>query len=357
MSSIADNRFARYTSTDHSAPVWIATLLSLIFSFLILTVRLAWVKWKRHGLDDLILVMAHLIAVAHWGTLFSALSSGLAKSPLRLPASNRTSISTLVFTSRLLLFLTLALTKASVFSFIRTLFTGNSTVSRLTHVAIAAVLTLGAASATAISLAPSHETLTTLMVLDVLSEIALLALPIAFLWPIQMPRPKKLLVVFAFGLRLPLTVVAAGAYIYFGRTWHGDPAGDAGPSIMAAVVVQNCVIGTALISATIPCLRGFVGAFTTGGMGYTNAAEPGISAGTGGGTGGSYQLQSLQRDRRKGSAAPVKRDDESEDEAEAATVGHMAAAAETGSVAESQRVMIRRRREEGELDGDESDSV
>lgn len=56
----SDNRFARFTSEDHSAPIWIASILSLIFAVLILAVRLGFVKWNMHGLDDLVLTLAHV---------------------------------------------------------------------------------------------------------------------------------------------------------------------------------------------------------------------------------------------------------------------------------------------------------
>ncbi|KAF1951907.1 hypothetical protein CC80DRAFT_189113 [Byssothecium circinans] len=53
-STAPDNRFARFTTDNHSAPIWIASLQSLIFAFCILAVRLGFVKWNAHGLDDVV---------------------------------------------------------------------------------------------------------------------------------------------------------------------------------------------------------------------------------------------------------------------------------------------------------------
>jgi hypothetical protein len=54
------NRFAHFTVDDHSAPIWIASILSLAFAFLILAVRLLFVKWNMHGRDDVLLTLAHV---------------------------------------------------------------------------------------------------------------------------------------------------------------------------------------------------------------------------------------------------------------------------------------------------------
>jgi hypothetical protein len=64
-STAPDNRFARFTTDNHSAPIWIASLLSLIFAFCILAVRLGFVKWNAHGLDDVVLTLAHVGAGKH----------------------------------------------------------------------------------------------------------------------------------------------------------------------------------------------------------------------------------------------------------------------------------------------------
>jgi hypothetical protein len=58
--SSSDNRFARFTAENHSAPIWISTLLSLIFAICILAVRLGFVKWNARGLDDVVLTLAHV---------------------------------------------------------------------------------------------------------------------------------------------------------------------------------------------------------------------------------------------------------------------------------------------------------
>jgi hypothetical protein len=64
-STAPGHRFAPPTADNHSAPIWIASILSLIFAFCILAVRLGFVKWNAHGLDDFVLILAHVSARKH----------------------------------------------------------------------------------------------------------------------------------------------------------------------------------------------------------------------------------------------------------------------------------------------------
>jgi hypothetical protein len=52
------NRFATVTQTDHGALIFIAAILTLVFTFLVLVARIAAIKWRRWDLDDLVLVCA-----------------------------------------------------------------------------------------------------------------------------------------------------------------------------------------------------------------------------------------------------------------------------------------------------------
>ena len=59
MSYADGSRFTEYTSTDHQAPLWIATSITLTYTVIFLIVRLA-VKFKVLGLDDITLGAAHV---------------------------------------------------------------------------------------------------------------------------------------------------------------------------------------------------------------------------------------------------------------------------------------------------------
>jgi hypothetical protein len=60
MSSSGDGwRFSVYSATDHRAPVWIFTILSLIYATVFLLIRLA-IKTKFWGVDDIVLGVAYV---------------------------------------------------------------------------------------------------------------------------------------------------------------------------------------------------------------------------------------------------------------------------------------------------------
>jgi hypothetical protein len=52
--------FARITTDNHSATLWVVTLLSTIYAILVLAVRLGFTKWRAHALDDIIVTIAHV---------------------------------------------------------------------------------------------------------------------------------------------------------------------------------------------------------------------------------------------------------------------------------------------------------
>jgi len=57
--SASGSRFSEYTDTNHQAPLWIATFLSLTYSLGFLLVRLL-VKIRLHGPDDVALWLAYV---------------------------------------------------------------------------------------------------------------------------------------------------------------------------------------------------------------------------------------------------------------------------------------------------------
>lgn len=88
-----DPRFSEWTPTNHQAPLWITTTLSLIYSCSFLFVRLV-VKARRWALDDIVLGAAYvrcfylcsqagdiltvyeLVSVAQWAMIYTALDKG-----------------------------------------------------------------------------------------------------------------------------------------------------------------------------------------------------------------------------------------------------------------------------------------
>lgn len=84
-------RFAVSNDDEHSAIVWILTLLALIYTTLTLFLRL-WVKIRMLGLDDGLASIAQLFAYGSMGSILYALEKGIAKDAPERPDSVSTKL-------------------------------------------------------------------------------------------------------------------------------------------------------------------------------------------------------------------------------------------------------------------------
>lgn len=57
MSTSGENRFAPVTEDNHAAPIWISSLLCLVYSTLVLVMR-GWLRRNMYGLDDYLALSA-----------------------------------------------------------------------------------------------------------------------------------------------------------------------------------------------------------------------------------------------------------------------------------------------------------
>lgn len=71
-------RFAVATINDHSANVWIVTILSLIYTTMTLMVR-AVIKRGSLGTEDIAIFVAQLFAYGEYAAIFVGLSTGFGK--------------------------------------------------------------------------------------------------------------------------------------------------------------------------------------------------------------------------------------------------------------------------------------
>ncbi|OAL45868.1 hypothetical protein IQ07DRAFT_683781 [Pyrenochaeta sp. DS3sAY3a] len=281
------NRFALVTETDYGASIFIAALISSIFSFLVLAVRIAFVKWRRWSLDDLILVCAKILGLGQSISIFIAYHDGLGKATFTVDTHDLAYMSKLFVASRIFLVLSLCLSKCSLLLTIRALFTFEfKTQWWACSIGIAAICVWGLASALAISVdcsptfvvlgqqnvrCPNHVTrLLAIFISDIVLECAIVLLPALFLIGINMAWSEKTLVIMAFAFRLPIIACTVAYLIASIRFLSSNKTGV---NIAAPVIWQQVLLGYSLMSATLPMLRKFVLNFTTGGMGFTQDAS------------------------------------------------------------------------------------
>ncbi|KAH7126564.1 hypothetical protein B0J11DRAFT_459762, partial [Dendryphion nanum] len=267
------HHFSEVTENNKAGMIWVISLLGLVYSILALLTR-AFIKWRLLGLEDLSLIVAQLLAFGQYGILFASLHHGLGRSSDLLDSQSR--IMTAMI-SQILLILSLGLTKCSVISLIRRVFTRDMMHSWLICDIILGFVCIWTIASTVVVSAGcnlsnyippdgnrtcSGFTTRWLVVttLDVVSELLLFVLPIYFLWTLQMSIRLKARVVIAFSFRLPITAFAI-IFVHLFTAIEKNP--NRGAAISTAIVWQQIQISYSLISATIPCLKSFISSFDT----------------------------------------------------------------------------------------------
>ncbi|KAF2192178.1 hypothetical protein K469DRAFT_620199 [Zopfia rhizophila CBS 207.26] len=286
------DRFATVSETDYGAPLFIATILTLAFTFLVLIVRITVVKWRTWSLDDLVLVCATIVGLGQWISIFIAYDNGLGKDTSMVDSGDLPRMAKFFFASRTLLVIALCLSKCSLVLTIRALFTRDlKTQWQVSNIAIGTICAWGAASALTISVdcSPNYVVLgqqnvkcanhvirlRAIFISDVMLECAIVILPALFLISVSMAWNRKLLVTVAFAFRLP-TVACIIAYLIASTRFLSS--NRTGVNITATVIWQQVLLGYSLMSVTIPTLKSFVRGFTTGGMGFSKNINTNIGS-------------------------------------------------------------------------------
>lgn len=114
--------FAEITSTDRAGVVWVASILSLLYSLSTLVARF-FVKYHTLGYDDWLILAATLVGIAQYVAVFVSLSQGLGTSTLIQAESTTKSLGAGVMANEILFILAIGLTKLSVVFFIKRLLT------------------------------------------------------------------------------------------------------------------------------------------------------------------------------------------------------------------------------------------
>lgn len=293
------SRFSTMSPDDHGASIWITTALTLVYTILTFAARFV-VKRGLYNVDDVILSLAHILALGQWIAIFVALSNGLGKTLTLVSPTQQSQISKAFFASRVLLYLVLALSKCGTLLFLRQIFSQDMRRAWIAcNIVVSIAIMWGFAAILAVSVrcSPSHVWLDQgnnhcsndvlrvkiITIFDVITDCIITALPAYLIWKINMPIKRKFMVLLAFSSRLPVIAFSIAylmAYSVFIRS------GNRGVALSPPIVWQEILLGYSLMSTTIPCLKGFVSQFTTGGMGYTEDLSTGYGA--------SYQMDSIK---------------------------------------------------------------
>ena len=114
--------FAEITSTDRAGVVWVAAILSLLYSLSTLVARF-FVKYHTLGYDDWLILAATVVAFAQYIAVFVSLKQGLGISSLIQSKDAAESLGSGVLANGILFIIATALTKLSVVFFVKRLLT------------------------------------------------------------------------------------------------------------------------------------------------------------------------------------------------------------------------------------------
>lgn len=311
--------FSAVTATDRAGIVWVAAILSLMFSVITLATRVQ-IKLHTLGSDDWLILGATILAIGQYAAIYSGLENGVGRSTELLSKEDAAELGKSVLASEVLYIIALALSKLSVVFFMRRLFTRDHRAAWWSsNVAIGLTVVWGVASCLAIGVGCGPSTIlygeercsgkvraTRLMevviliadprvqilrwsfvaAFDAVSEIIYVGVATLLVSPLQMTTYIKATVVAAFTFRL-----LSAAFAAMHAVWISRYAGAANPGLAIANVLvwQQVHIGYSLIASTIPTLKSFI-------RGYNKAMgwDPTYAKHDGGFEGG-YNLGSIMQ--------------------------------------------------------------
>lgn len=143
--------FSAVTATDRAGLVWVAAILSLLFSVLTLATRIQ-IKIHKLGNDDWLITAATIFAIGQYAAVYSGLDHGVGKSTELLGKEHATELGKSVIASELLYLIAQTLSKLSVVFFTKRLFNRDHTKAWWAcNIAVALTVVWGVASCLAIS--------------------------------------------------------------------------------------------------------------------------------------------------------------------------------------------------------------
>ncbi|KUJ20587.1 uncharacterized protein LY89DRAFT_579345 [Mollisia scopiformis] len=237
---------------------------------------------RRITLDDVLIGVTMVFAIAHTYALSMMVVNGLGRPQESLNDDMIEDFEQYGYVSQLLYIPALCLAKLSTLVYLRAL--SPDTPYVYSNIAVEIFVVLWAISAElAIAFQCSLPTAWAIITtkcfnvvpfwnttgtFDILTDLAIIALPIYLLWAVQMPRSKKLLVFLVFGTRIfitPLTIMR----IYFFNTISSPSLPDQTLTSYHAYLATTIQLNFAIFVACFPFLKPFMESMSSGGFAST----------------------------------------------------------------------------------------
>ncbi|KAK3724870.1 hypothetical protein LTR37_000918 [Vermiconidia calcicola] len=268
-------------SLGYKDGVNLAISLCLTYTLCLSCVR-AYIRKGAYGIDDSVIAVATVISFGHIGADYAALANGLGTPWSHIVETDSlTTLNTASVAGVVTFVVALYLSKCAMISFLGRITKTHSQVL-LYKTCNVIVAVIGIVSLLAVTVdcptgsgyywafrenkmlsCPSQSTRwQALTALDIATEILLLALPLQLVWNLQMPLAKKVIVITALYLRLPVIgfSIARDYYTLQLRL----PGTDAGLTSGIVAIWLSVQLAYALASSTLSASKAFTESFNSG---------------------------------------------------------------------------------------------
>ncbi|KAL8857575.1 MAG: hypothetical protein Q9178_005903 [Gyalolechia marmorata] len=236
---------------------------------------------RRFTSDDFLIIAALALSIGQGVAVTLQVANGLGKHADTLSASQLDKFDKIDYASNLLFILNLCLAKVSVLQMLRTITPIQQHVRMVLGVALFVLVW-------SMSFWNAYGSL------NLITEAALLALPLMIVWKIQTRLKKKGVIFLCFASRIVVLAAIIFQLVYQNRAAHTkDSTFKMWPVVLSAQTVQSLSI----ITACVPCLKPFLESLESGMLRSDDLRRRGLSGAYGY---GSHNLTSLSSSRSNG---------------------------------------------------------
>ncbi|ETI29384.1 hypothetical protein G647_01837 [Cladophialophora carrionii CBS 160.54] len=297
-----------YTADDHRGVVLTISILFVVYSLLVLAMRLA-SKYRNMGVEDWLAVAATTLALPHFiAIMIATVDGGFGSSYTLLSGQDTHMVARSLRAGDVFFLLALFVGKCSAIWLCRRLFALGQhrnllfcevtmALCALWCVGSIIAVTTGCTSTEVIRAVQGRcSGLVTRWIViglfDALLEFLILGLSIIVIFPLHMSVQRKVQASLCFFLRLPIIILICLQIKYVADF---DTASNAGIALTRPILLRQSEVLYSLLSAAIPALNQYLRKFDT-----TQATVFGYNANTHGSTGRSsaYQMDSLDPGQR-----------------------------------------------------------
>lgn len=254
--------------------------LCLCYTLCILVLR-GFIRWRTYGIDDAIVLISTIVALAFFGCGYASAATGLGRpdAELDLQQSLVEQLNEVILAGNLTWIVSLCVSKTIIVAMLlRT--TQTRSHRRVQHgvglllaaQCVISIVLLTSKCSHSRELAwdlrpgqqdcPAKETRwLVITILDIFTETLLLLLPLQLVWGLKMDRRNRIYVIAAFWLRLPTLIFSI---VRYKATDKLTTTSDVSLSAAIVVVWQAVQLSYSLAAATIAALKRFTESMNTG---------------------------------------------------------------------------------------------